>query len=136
MDIKLKIIQILPPTQITKRDGTTMNKHCIIGETLDAQYPKKVCLDVFGDDKFAQMNFMVNNIYDISIDINSREYNGRWYTNVSAYGAQLSLAPQPAQPQPMQQYQQPFMPQAPYSQPQQMPQVTYTPTPTVSDIPF
>lgn len=116
MEIKLRIVNILPPMQyISKRDGQPSNKYAFVGETLDAQYPKKICFDVFGDDKWMQMQLMVGNVYNISFDLQSREWNGKWFTNATAFAASVD-APQQQVPQPQQQQ---FMQQAPYCQPQQ-----------------
>lgn len=116
MEIKLRIVNLLPVmSYISKRDGQPANKYAFVGETLDAQYPKKICFDVFGDDKWMQMQLMVGNVYNISFDLQSREWNGKWFTNATAFAASVDAPQQVAQSQ-----QQQFMPQAPYcSQPQQ-----------------
>lgn len=131
MEIKLKIVNLLPPmSYVSKRDGQPSNKYSFVGETLDAQYPKKICFDVFGDDKWTQMQLMVGRIYNISFDLQSREWNGKWFTNATAFAASVDVQQQVAQTPPQQQ----FMPQAPYSQPQQQqyyqqPQQSFQPTP-------
>lgn len=50
----------------------------------DGDYPKQVCIVMWGDniDKFA---VQPNEKLTVSIDIASREYNGRWYTDVKAW---------------------------------------------------
>ena len=116
MEIKLRIVNILPSMEyISKRDGKPSNKHAFVGETLDAQYPKKICFDVFGDDKWIQMKLLVGNVYNISYDLQSREWNGKWFTNATAFAASVDV-PQQQVPQPQQQQQ--YMQQAPYCQPQ------------------
>lgn len=115
MEIKLRIVNLLPAmSYISKRDGQPSNKYAFVGETLDAQYPKKICFDVFGDDKWMQMQLMVGNVYNISFDLQSREWNGKWFTNATAFAASVDAPQQVAQSQ-----QQQFMPQAPYCQPAQ-----------------
>lgn len=115
MEIKLRIVNLLPAmSYISKRDGQQANKYAFVGETLDAQYPKKICFDVFGDDKWMQMQLMVGNVYNISFDLQSREWNGKWFTNATAFAASVDAPQQVAQSQ-----QQQFMPQAPYYQPSQ-----------------
>lgn len=119
MEIKLRIVNLLPVmSYISKRDGQPSNKYAFVGETLDAQYPKKICFDVFGDDKWMQMQLMVGNVYNISFDLQSREWNGKWFTNATAFAASVD-APQQ---QVAQSQQQQFMPQAPYYQPAQQQQ--------------
>lgn len=124
MEIKLRIVNLLPVmSYISKRDGQPVNKYAFVGETLDAQYPKKICFDVFGDDKWMQMQLMVGNVYNISFDLQSREWNGKWFTNATAFAASVD-APQ----QQVSQTQQQFMPQAPYCQPAQQQQYNQQPT--------
>lgn len=131
MEIKLRIVNLLPVmSYVSKRDGQPANKYAFVGETLDAQYPKKICFDVFGDDKWMQMQLMVGNVYNISFDLQSREWNGKWFTNAAAFAASVD-APQQQVVQPQQQR---FMPQPPYSQPaqqqyNQQPQQSFQPAP-------
>ena len=47
-------------------------------------YPKSVCFDVWGANIDA-FGIKQNDEVIASIDIESREYNGRWYTNVKAW---------------------------------------------------
>lgn len=125
MEIKLRIVNILPPMQyISKRDGQPSNKYAFVGETLDAQYPKKICFDVFGDDKWMQMQLMVGNVYNISFDLQSHEWNGKWFTNATAFAASVDVLQQQV-PQPQQQQ---FMQQAPCCQPAQPQQYNQQPT--------
>ncbi|HXR80855.1 MAG TPA: DUF3127 domain-containing protein, partial [Saprospiraceae bacterium] len=44
-----------------------------------SQYPKKVCLSVWGD-KVDQFSLSVGQFVNVSVELESREYNGRWYT--------------------------------------------------------
>jgi len=127
MNIQVKVTRILPVYSfVSKRDGNQSNKYSFVGETLD-QYPKSICFDVFGDDKWSHMQLMVGNVYNISFDLQSREWNGKWFTNATAFAASVDMPQQQAQ-QPMQQ--QRFMPQPPYSQSAQ------APAPTANDVPF
>jgi len=48
------------------------------------QYPKKVCLTVWGD-KIDQFNIQEGSDITASIEVESREYNGRWYTDVKVW---------------------------------------------------
>ena len=54
-------------------------------ETLDS-YPRKVKFDFFGD-RADQYNFEVGDIITLSYDIESREFNGRWYTDIRGFKA-------------------------------------------------
>lgn len=98
MELIGKIIQILPLQEGVSKAGNLWKKQEYILETLGTQYPRKVCFNLFGDnvDKFPMQ---VGQDVTVSIDIESREFNGRWYTDVRAWnvlnGVQLAGAPAP-----------------------------------------
>lgn len=48
------------------------------------QYPKKVCISIWGD-KINESVLNVGTMLNISFDVESREFNGRWYTDVKAW---------------------------------------------------
>lgn len=50
----------------------------------EGQYPKKVCVSIWGD-KINEANLKAGSLLNISFDVESREYNGRWYTDVKAW---------------------------------------------------
>ncbi len=82
MEIEGKIIQINPVQSGESRNGTWKKQEFII-ET-KGQYPKKVCIVAWGD-KIDQFALKENEDVKVSIDIESREFNGRWYTDVKAW---------------------------------------------------
>jgi hypothetical protein len=82
MDISGKIIQFLPVQSGQGKNGTWKKQEFIL-ETGD-NYPKKVCIAVWGD-KIDMGGFKPGDLVDVSFDVESREYNGRWYTDVKAW---------------------------------------------------
>jgi hypothetical protein len=82
MDVKGKVIQLLPEQTGAGKKGTWRKQEFIV-ET-QGQYPKKVCLSVWGD-KIQQFNLAVGQQVSVSVDLESREYNGRWYTEARAW---------------------------------------------------
>lgn len=82
MEISGKIIQILPEETGEGRNGTWKKQNFIL-ETQD-QFPKKVCITVWGD-KIDLKGIGENAEVMASINIESREYNSRWYTDVKAW---------------------------------------------------
>ena len=87
MQISAKLIQILPLQSGTGKNGE-WKKQDIIVETQE-QYPKKICVSVWGD-KIPSQPLIVGINLLIDIDIESREYNDRWYTDVKAWKIQVS----------------------------------------------
>jgi hypothetical protein len=82
MELEGKVIQINPLQSGEGRNGTWKKQEFIIETT--SQYPKKVCVTVWGD-KIDQFNIQQNEDLKLSIELESREYNNRWYTDVRAW---------------------------------------------------
>src|SRR5690606_28524419 len=82
MEINGKIIQVLEEQSGNGRNGVWKKRDYIL-ET-KSQYPKKVCLTVWGD-KIDQFGMQSGDEVNVGIEIESREYNGRWYTDVKAW---------------------------------------------------
>jgi len=82
MDIKGRVIQLLALQTGEGKNGTWKKQDFVI-ET-DGQYPKKVCISAWGD-KINEGALQVGNEVNISFDVESREYNGRWYTDLKAW---------------------------------------------------
>jgi len=82
MQLLAKLIQLLPLQSGTGKNGQWKKQDMIV-ET-DGQYPKKVCISVWGD-KINDDQLKVGNRLKIDFDVESREYNGRWYTDVKAW---------------------------------------------------
>jgi hypothetical protein len=84
MEIKGKIIQILPVQSGTSKAGNEWSKQEFVIETGD-QFPRKVCFTLFGD-KISLLNgISVGDEVDVSFNIESREYNGKWFHNINAW---------------------------------------------------
>lgn len=83
LEIKGKLIQKLPVQSGTGKTGNSWQKQEIIVETME-QYPKKICVAVWGDKIDEVEKFAISDTLNISISIESREFNGRWYTDVRA----------------------------------------------------
>ena len=82
MQLTAKLIQLLPLQTGAGKNGE-WKKQDIIVET-DGQYPKKVCISIWGD-KINEQQLIVGNQLTIDFDVESREYSGRWYTDLKAW---------------------------------------------------
>ena len=83
MEIKGRIIHVLPLQEGVSKAGNPWKKQEYVLET-EEQYPRKVCFQLFGD-RVDQFPMAVGEEVVVSCDIESREYNGRWYTTVRAW---------------------------------------------------
>ena len=79
-----KIINKLPvQTGISQRGN--WSKQEFILETQDS-FPKKICMNVWGGDKVEELaRFNIGENLKVSVNIESREFNNRWYTDVRAW---------------------------------------------------
>ncbi len=84
MEITGKIIAVLPAQGGVSKTGNEWKKQEYVLETHD-QYPKKVCFQIFGADKIELAAIQPGEELTVSFDIDSREYNGRWFTNINAW---------------------------------------------------
>ena len=82
LEISGKIVEILEVKSGQSAHGEWRKQEYVL-ET-EAQYPKKVCFMAWGD-KIDQFNIQQGETVAVSIDLESREYNGRWYTDVKAW---------------------------------------------------
>lgn len=82
MDITGKVINLLPLQSGQGKNGVWRKQEFIL-ET-PGQYPKKVCLSLWGD-KVDEIKLTPGETITASVNVESREYNGRWYTEVRAW---------------------------------------------------
>lgn len=84
MDLQItgRVIELLDEQSGESRNGPWRKREFIL-ET-GGQYPKKVCVTQWGDD-IEKFGVGEGDELTAHIDIQSREYNGRWYTDVKAW---------------------------------------------------
>ena len=102
MEIIGKVLQLGTLIEGNSPRGPWKKQELII-ETLE-QFPKKVCLTCWGDRVNDANSFFVGQTIKAQIRIESREFNGKWYTDVTAFRLELD---QPVAQQPVGQMQQP-----------------------------
>ena len=82
MDISGKIIHTLEEQTGEGKNGQWRKRDYVL-ET-SGEYPKKVCFTLWGD-RIDQFKLQEGDEVKADIEIESREYNGKWYTNVKAW---------------------------------------------------
>ena len=91
MEISGKIIQVLPEQGgVGKTSGKEWKLQAYVLETQE-QYPRKVHFEVFGEDRIKANPCQLDDIVTVSFDIESREFNGRWYTSTRAWKIQQGV---------------------------------------------
>jgi hypothetical protein len=91
LEIRGRVIKVMDMQSGVSRNGAWSKREFVI-ET-EEQYPKKVCLSVWGDraDNF-DMQFPVGSAVVVAITLESREYNSKWYTDARAWKVELQSA--------------------------------------------
>lgn len=85
MELRGIILEKLPVFKGTGARGDWVKQEFIL-ETGESAYPRKVCISVFGEDRVKELDaFATGQPVKVSVNIESREYNGRWYTDVRAW---------------------------------------------------
>ena len=84
MDLKITgtVKQVLEEQSGEGRNGPWRKQEFIL-ET-DGNYPKQICIVQWGDN-IDSFGIKVDERITASIDIQSREFNGRWYTDIKAW---------------------------------------------------
>lgn len=82
MELKGRITHVLPEQSGEGRNGPWRKKEYVI--EMPGNFPKSVCFEIWGNNIDA-FNIQQGEEITASIDLESREYNGRWYTNVKAW---------------------------------------------------
>ena len=89
MEVQVKVISKLDMVEgVSKSSGKEFKYFTFIGETIE-QYPRKIAFEVFGDNRISNCQVNENEVYNVSFDVDSREFNGRWYTKASAWKTEL-----------------------------------------------
>ncbi len=86
MEVKGKIIVALPEVSGTSQTGKAWKKREYVLETQDS-FPHKIHFDFFGE-RADQYPLNLGDDIVLSFDIESREYNGRWYTSIRGWKAE------------------------------------------------
>lgn len=111
MEFEGKVLEILAPVTGQSARGT-WERQTVVFEQPNKQYGKELAV-TFMNKAQEVANLRVGENYIVSFDIESRNYQGRWYTDVRAWRVQ----PVQSQAQPPVQDMHPFMeePQPSYS---------------------
>lgn len=85
LEITGRIIAVLDKrTGVSNATGSVWSVQQYVIETHE-QYPKKMCFDVFGEDRIKQFSIQIGEEVTVSFDLDAREYQGRWYNSIRAW---------------------------------------------------
>lgn len=97
MELKATVIKVLPVQTGQKKDGSTWHKsEFVIDIQGDSQYPKILSLTMFGEKSCPRVGDNVK----VSFDVESREYNGKYYTEAKCWKVEtITQTATPSQPE-------------------------------------
>jgi hypothetical protein len=95
LELTGKITHVLAEKSGTSSRGAWRKQEFVI--EIPGEYPKQVCFMVWGD-RIDQFAITEGEELTVHFDLESREYNGRWYTDVKAWRVDRSAQQPAAQP--------------------------------------
>jgi len=135
MEITGKIIVALPLQSGVSKNGNEWKKQEYVLETHD-QYPKKICFQIFGADRINQTAILPGEELKVSIDIDSHEYQGRWFNSISAWKVERVDAGQTSGPTTPVSAEMTSVNTVPPLSPKATPNTDFAPPSPVDDLPF
>lgn len=137
MELIGKLIKVLPEQSGQTEKGNWVRGGFVV-EYQDGEYPRNAAFTLFGENRINMVkSIQLGSMVRVQFSVNSREYQERWYTDLSCFRVEPQMqaaypqqsAPVYGQPYPQQQYpqqqaypQQPqpvYQPQQPMAQPAQ-----------------
>ena len=102
MELEGRIARKLSVQSGTSARGA-WSKQEFIFEYQEGNFPTQVCMNVWGEDKVKDLErYQVGDKVKVSFNLSSREFNGRWYTDVRAWRIEpANAAPAPSAVPPM-----------------------------------
>lgn len=123
LELEGRIVRKLTVQRGNSAKGPWAKQEFVI-EYKEGNYPASVCMNVWGEDKVKDLEkFQVGDVVKVSFNLSSREFNGKWYTDIRAWkmipagAAPASQAAQASHPAP------------------EASAVPFTPAPTLDDMP-
>jgi hypothetical protein len=84
MKIKGKLIKVLDPQEGVSKTGKNWKKQEFIIDT-GSEYNNELCIAAFGDTMDMLQGLVIGDELECLLNISSREYNGRYYHNITAW---------------------------------------------------
>ena len=85
MELEGRIVRKLNVQTGTSARGAWAKQEFVF-EYQEGNYPTQVCMNVWGEDKVRDLDkYQVGDKVKVSFNLSSREFNGRWYTDVRAW---------------------------------------------------
>ncbi|MBO5189169.1 MAG: DUF3127 domain-containing protein [Alistipes sp.] len=100
MEFEGTVYRILPATKGESARGPWQRQDVVFDYNDGGNFSRKICVTFFNrPDDVSKLR--EGAAYQVSVNIESREYNGRWYTDIRAWRLQPKQAEAPAPEAPM-----------------------------------
>lgn len=96
MELDLLVTNILPPLSGQSAKGAWVKQDVIF--EIPSEFNRKVCIGFMGDRVQMVSTLNVGELVKVSFNIESREFNGKWYTNINAWRVEKPQQQQQSQP--------------------------------------
>ena len=100
MEFEGVVVQLLPVVKGTGARGEWVKQEVIFEQA--GEFGRKICVSFWGDKAMDAASLKPGDSVKVSVNIESREYNGRWYTEVRAWkfnaGGQGAASPRFEEP--------------------------------------
>lgn len=96
MEFEGKVIQKLAPVSGTSARGQWTKQEVVFEQS--GEFGRKVCVSFWGDKAQDAAQLNEGETMTVSVNIESREYNGRWFTEVRAWKIARQAPQAPAMP--------------------------------------
>lgn len=94
MEFEGTVFKLLPATKGTSARGEWQRQD-VVFDTTEGTFARKICVTFFNKpEDVARLS--EGAAFTVSVNIESREYNGRWYTDIRAWRIQPKQASAPA----------------------------------------
>lgn len=89
MDLQVngRCTKVFSTEYTSKKDGQKHLKNHFVLDVQDGQWQRSICFSVMDEERWSRMGIVMGGTYNVSFDVSSREYNGNYYTDVSAWRA-------------------------------------------------
>jgi hypothetical protein len=97
LELEGRVVQLLEEQKGEGKNGPWVKQEVII-ETYE-QYPRKICIACWGDKAATAKSLQMGDRVKAGINIESREFNSRWYTDIKAWRIDKVVSEQASTPQ-------------------------------------
>lgn len=84
----VKVIRDLE-SGVSKAGKEWSKRDLVVTQDADSKYPKDACITFFGEKMDSISRMKVGDEVDVELNIESREFNDRWYTNLNGFRADI-----------------------------------------------